>query len=161
MIHCYFLYKTLVLPIIDYGDIVYHGISQLEANCLQRLQNSACRAILRAEMRTSIDEMHAELDVNTLYQRRCQHIATQVFKLLRGMGPQNCQNMLTRVGYANGVSTRSSEKCTLVVPATRLRVTDNDFYVTGPKIWNQLPVQIRTLDSLESFKTEVKHFKFT
>ncbi len=35
------LYKTLILPIIDYGDTVYHGISQQDAYCLQKLQNTA------------------------------------------------------------------------------------------------------------------------
>ena len=84
-----------------------------------------------------------------------------VFKLLHGIGPEACQNLLTRVSYAHGVSTRSTENLTLEIPATRLRVTDNDFYVTGPETWNQLPVHIRTLDPLESFKAEIKLFKFT
>ena len=29
------LYKTLILPVFDYGDIVYHGISNREADTLQ------------------------------------------------------------------------------------------------------------------------------
>ena len=62
------LYKTLILPVFDYGDIVYHGISKADAESLQRLQNSACRAILKQDMYTPIDEMHAELDISKLYQ---------------------------------------------------------------------------------------------
>ncbi len=34
-------YKTLILPIIDYGDIIYDGVSQKNAVALQRLQNMA------------------------------------------------------------------------------------------------------------------------
>ncbi len=111
-------------------------------------------------MRTSIDDMHVELDVHTLYQRRCQHIVTQVFKLLHGIGPQNCQDLLKTVGINHDANTRSSVNLTLEVPLTRLRVTDNDLYIQGPKTWNQLPVHIRTLNSLDSFKEEIKKFIF-
>ena len=75
------LYKTLILPIIDYGDFIYHGISQHDADCLQKLQNSACRSILIADMYTTVQNMHEELNLKMLQQRRCQHIVTQIFRL--------------------------------------------------------------------------------
>ena len=40
------LYKTLILPIFDYGDIVYAGINKQDSDTLQKPQNVACRAIL-------------------------------------------------------------------------------------------------------------------
>ena len=154
------LYKTLILPIIDYGDMAYHGLNQQDAHCLQKLQNIACRAILRADMRTHIDEMHGELQVSTLYQRRCQHIVTLVFKFLNGMGPTSCCNLLQYVCCTHTVQTRASENQTLHVPLTRLKVTDNDFTVIGPKLWNQLPFNIKSIGSLEEFKVMIKTFIF-
>ena len=86
------LYKTLILPIIDYGDVVYHGISQQDAYSLQKLQNTAYHAILKADMQAHIDDMHDDLKVSTLYQRCCQHIVIQVYKFLHGIGsPPSCQ----------------------------------------------------------------------
>ncbi len=35
------LYKMLISPVIDNGDIVYHGISQKEMDKLQRPHNGA------------------------------------------------------------------------------------------------------------------------
>ena len=84
------LYEVLILPIIDYGDIVYHKLTQNDAIALQRLQNVACCAILKADSYTHIADMHEDLNLSMLYQRRCQHICTLMHKLLNGIGPSNC-----------------------------------------------------------------------
>ncbi len=55
---------------IDYGDFIYHGMNANDAACLQNLQNSACRSILRADMYASTMNMHEELNIDMLYQRR-------------------------------------------------------------------------------------------
>ena len=141
--------------------MVYHGISQQDSYCLQKLQNTACRSILKANMRAHIVDMHDDLNVATLYQRRCQHIAIQVFKFLRGIGPISCQSLLNYADSAQEITTRSSSNLTLTVPNTRLKLTDNDFTVIGPRIWNQLPIQMKALDSLETFKNEVAKFIFS
>ena len=111
-------------------------------------------------MRAQIVDMHDDLDVAAMYQRHCQHIAIQVFKFLRGIGPPSCQALLQYVGSAQEVLTTSSRTLTLILPNTRLKITDNDFTVVGPLIWNQLPPHIRTLDSVVSFKSEVSKFEF-
>ena len=41
------LYKTLILPIIDYGDILYDCITQKNAMILQRIQNMALKSVLK------------------------------------------------------------------------------------------------------------------
>ena len=60
------LYKTLILPIFDFGDIVYHKMSQTNADMLQRLQNMACRAILKMDRYAHVIDMHNELASKTL-----------------------------------------------------------------------------------------------
>ena len=148
----YIIIITLSLP---NTTIVYHGISQQDAYCLQKLQRTACRAILRADMHAHIDDMHNDLKVSTLYQRRCQHIVTQVFKFLHDIGPPSCCNLLKYVSSMHTVMTRSAENMTLHVPTTRLNVTDNDFTIVGPLMWNQLPHHIKSIGSIEDFKLEI------
>ena len=154
------LYKTLILPILDYGDFVYHGISQQDSDTLQKLQNTACRAILRADMYSSIAGMHEELNVNMLYQRRCQHIVAQMFKFAHSLGPKSCQNLVVYMCDKHHVKTRAADNLLLYIPQTRLKVTDNDFAVLGPRLWNQLPENIRAIDTLNDFKREIKNIVF-
>ena len=116
------LYKTLILPIIDYGDIVYHNMTQRDAYSLQKLQNTACRSILRADIRTPIWEMHDELNIHMLHQRRCQHIVTMIYKFVHGLGPTNCNDKIMLVSELHSVATRSADSLMLNVPHTRLIV---------------------------------------
>ncbi len=44
------VYKTLIVPIIDYADNIYQGISATDRDILQKLQNPACCVISQADM---------------------------------------------------------------------------------------------------------------
>ncbi len=68
------LYKTLISPILDYGDMLYAGITQKEKIKIQRLQNSACRIILRKGYLESADGMHPELNLDKLDLCRYKHV---------------------------------------------------------------------------------------
>ena len=145
------LYNTLILPIINYGDFIYHNMSQQDCYSLQKLQNTACHAILRADIRTAISDMHDDLEIDMLYQRHCQHIAIRVYQFVNGLGPTSCNEMMGLFADIHDRTTRSPTDLLLHVPQTRLRVTDNDFYVIDPKVWNQLPSSIRNIETLERF----------
>ena len=59
------LHKTLILPIYDYCDFIYFP-SGNSAESLQKLQNCALRSILWADLRTSTDILHAQVQVPRL-----------------------------------------------------------------------------------------------
>ena len=60
------LYKSLVLPHLDYCDLIYMCTTEENLQRLQYIQNCACRIILRADIYTSVTEMHHELKLPTL-----------------------------------------------------------------------------------------------
>ena len=68
------LYESLLLPHLDYCDTVYSLTSAANLQILQTLQNSACRTMLRVDRRAPVDEMHSDLKIMTLEQRRVLHI---------------------------------------------------------------------------------------
>ena len=74
------LYNSLVLPHLDYCDTVFMTANSTLLNKLQLVQNSACRTILLAESRTSSDEMHKELGLLRLNERRSLHLCFQLHK---------------------------------------------------------------------------------
>ncbi len=68
-------YKSLVLPVMDYGDVIYMATTKNVLNKLQQIQNVCCRIILRTNKRTPITEMHKELNLLKLELRREQHLS--------------------------------------------------------------------------------------
>ncbi len=63
------LYKSLILPHLDYCDVAYMNTTELNLNKLQLIQNIACRNILGVDRDTSANYMHSELQLQTLKQR--------------------------------------------------------------------------------------------
>ena len=55
------LYKSLVLPHIDLGDVLYDVASKEITNKLQLAQNAACRVILLCGKKDSTGKMHSDL----------------------------------------------------------------------------------------------------
>jgi hypothetical protein len=43
-------------------------------------------------------------------------------------------------------------------PQVRLRMSDADFGVVAPKVWNELPSEVRCASTLGEFKTRQKTF---
>ena len=57
------LYKSLITPHIDYGDVIYMSANKESLSKLQLVQNKACRLVLRAHRLTSTDDMHRNLNL--------------------------------------------------------------------------------------------------
>ncbi len=74
------LYKSLVLPHLDYCDLVYMCTTLHNLNRLQLVQNQACRTILMAPKETSTQNMHKQLELPLLAQRRQLHLSTECYK---------------------------------------------------------------------------------
>ena len=81
-----------------------------------------------------------------------------VFKSLNGQAPEYLSNLLTKCSETNVRSLRSSKQETLKVPFARTTYYEKSFSVTGHKLWNYLPIQIRQSSSLITFKNSVKSF---
>ncbi len=61
--------------------------------------------------------------------------------------------------HSPGRCLRSSNQKLLLVPRSRLKKKgDQAFAIAGPKLWNSLPVSIRTITTEELFKTRLKAY---
>ena len=48
----------------------------------------------------------------------------------------------------------------LVEPKTASAFGDRSFEKVGPKLWNELPIEMKTLSSIDLFKAALKTFLF-
>ena len=64
------LYKSLLLPYIDYYDTVYMVTNATDLKQLQLIQNAACRTLSLADRDTNAEYMHSEHKFLRLDDRR-------------------------------------------------------------------------------------------
>ncbi len=114
------VYKTLILPVIDYCDFVYIGTSAQNREILQKLQNCAFRSILGADKLARTKDTHKILKMDMLDTRQEKDAAIQVYKFINDLGPEECRNLFTYVQDHHDVNTRASSTSALMVPRINL-----------------------------------------
>ncbi len=149
------LYKSLVLPHLDYCDTVFMTASVTVLNKLQLIQNSACRTILLAEARTSTDEMHKELGLLKLNERRQLHLCFQLHKNIYVDDTSSLSKFFTPVIAVTGHRTRGAVGKSMVVVNLRSDTGRKAFSYHGPNSWNALPLQLRSIEIFNDFKKAV------
>ncbi len=149
------LYRSLLLPVLDYCSIVYMTASKNSLQKVQKIQNSACRIILFADRRTHVKEMHEELKLLYMDERAMYNFCVILFKCLNNMAPEYLKDLLTSRADAHNINTRAANEGELHVPRARTRAGECAFYVRGPSTWNTLPLNLRIIANLNEFKREI------
>ncbi len=147
------LYKSLVLPHLDYCDTVYMCTTVQNLNKLQLIQNGACRTILKVPKDTHVDDMHQDLGIPTLAQRRQAHLATECFKSV-SIPDSGLHYMFNPIGTNRRV-TRLSNNMGMTVPRLNTTQGRKAFRYRGPMCWNGLDNDLKTSESTATFKSKM------
>ena len=146
------LYKSLVLPVLDYADVMYDCLNVKDCRDIQKLQNYALRIINMAGYETSTRDMHIEADLMYLSDRRHSHTITYVYKGLHGLLPDGVAGQLIPVNTAHNLNTRAAHRNDLSLPAFHLDMTRRAFRYRGPSFWNKLPHDLKVVSVFVRFK---------
>ena len=127
---------------------------------LQLLQNHAARLIFRSRRREHITPLFIKLHWLPVKYRIDYKIATICFKCLHGLAPEYLRNILEI--YKPTRALRSAQdNLILKKPVMNYKsYGEKSFYFYGPLVWNSLPYSLRSIDSLDSFKKQLKTFLF-
>jgi hypothetical protein len=165
-IRCYFdrntverLVHSFITSHIDYANALLYGLPQSTIQPLQRLQNAAARLVLRRPKWASATEMLKDLHWLPVKHRITFKVALLVYKCLHGSGPQYlCELLKNR---PNNRILRSSNERLLLVPRMRTEsFGKRSFYYAAPSVWNELPMDVRSSQSVEIFKKRLKTYLF-
>ena len=141
------IYKAYILPILDYGDILYHTANVKYPNKLQRSQNKALKICLKQNMRTHTVNIHNDANINYLVHRRYSHACIEGYK----------RSKKVRYRKIAKVNTRLNNGPTLVnkLPHTEAYKKSVEYYVSV--IWNSLDAELRNIPSIHQFKQRLKN----
>ena len=151
------LYKTLLVPILDYCDVIYDCLTKYNSEILQKLQNGACRIILKRGKRTPTSEMHSQLKLHRLVDRRHLRTMEYMYKVVHRLLPDEVCNLLVLVRDQHTRQTRASARLDLVLPNLWLETSKKDIKYRGPLYWNMVDSDIRQIDNFVSFKNTLRN----
>ena len=99
------IYKNRILPILEHGDVLLVSAKARYKKKMQILQNKALKRALGLDPFTDTDEVHAAATINTLAQRRNQHLIQIMYKQLK-----NAYLWKREKTRRSGATTRSGNK---------------------------------------------------
>lgn len=123
---------------------------------LTKLQKRAARIILCADFDTSSVSMFQELGWQSVGNRLKYNKAVLTYKALNNLAPEYIANLLKPMSAMHLLNLRSMENGILHVPRSRTTLYNGAFSCSAPRLWNSLPQEARSSESLNSFKKCLK-----
>ena len=152
------LVHAFVSSRIDYCNSLLYGIPEYAIKRLRRVQNLAARVVTRSSKYSSTTPTLKKLHWLPVKYRIIFKVVLLTFKALRGMAPNYLKTLLQ--SYMPSRSLRSEIENLLIIPKARRKLGCHTFAYAAPKLWNELPVNIRTTTSLVSFRSSLKTHLF-
>lgn len=149
-------YQGYILPLIDYGSVVWGTTSATNIDRITKLQKRAARIILRADYTTPSAAMFHELGWLPVNKRLKYNKAVFTYKAVNNLSPQYITDLLKPMSETHSRTLRSSVNGALAVPRSRSSLFDRSFSYSAPRLWNSIPTSIRNSSNLNSFKNNIK-----
>jgi len=128
---------------VDYCNSLLFGISDNLLRRLQAIQNAATRLVTgtrHSEHITPVLRQFYWLPVQQCIEFK---LAVLVYKAMNGLSPHYLADDCQLTSTAGRRRLWSSLIATCEVPRTRTSSVDRSFIVTGPRLWNSLPLHLR------------------
>lgn len=147
-------YKTLVRPTLEYASTAWDPHTQANIKQLETVQRRAARFIT-GDYRTtsSTSQMISKLGLETLQLRRQHAKLTMMFRITHGLVDIPADKYLRHTqSCTRSHGCNNSDVIRFWVPYCRTDIYRNSFFISGPRLWNQLPHQLATVATLEQLR---------
>uniref|UniRef100_A0A669ESL6 Reverse transcriptase domain-containing protein n=1 Tax=Oreochromis niloticus TaxID=8128 RepID=A0A669ESL6_ORENI len=153
------LVHTFISSRLDYCNALFSCVSKASLNRLQAVQNAAARLLTHSNKFSHVTPILKSLHWLPVGYRYKFKILTFTFMSLQGEAPTYISELLQP--YSPKRTLRSTDSGLLSIPRTRLKTKgDHAFQTLAPIMWNGLPSPLRTIDTVASFKKQLKTHLF-
>ena len=155
------LVSAFVTSTLDNGNSILYGLPKKSLDRLQSVQNSAVRLINGTKRREHITPQLQELHWLPVASRIDFKIATLVYCCISGSAPSYlCELIELQVPSRPGLRSNQDALKLVVRKNRKKKYGERAFFNCAPRVWNNLPLSIRSLPTLQSFKTQLKSHYF-
>ena len=155
------LVHSFIYSRLDYNNSLFFGVSERGITLLQSIQNRAARLVVGTAKYDHITPVLRTLHWLTMEKRVVFKICLLAYKCVNGLAPQYLIDRFAAKKPSHLYALRSNDSNPLVVPITRLKIGSRNFAVTGPMLWNKLPMHLRRPGlSMVEFKKDLKTYLF-
>jgi len=158
------LVHSSVLFFLDYCNSVYSSLTEANIRKLQKAQNDAARFVFGIydykAKRQPVSPLLKKLHFLPVRYRISYKIALLTFKCLNNLAPHYLTSLITVREPNRRASRLDDDFYVLSRPAKpNFRRTEGAFSHAAPRIWNNLPYELRCLTDINIFKNRLKtHF---
>ncbi|XP_039901842.1 uncharacterized protein LOC120742540 [Simochromis diagramma] len=138
---------------LDYCNSLFTCLNMKGLARLQVVQNSAARLLTRSNKGAHMTPVLKSLHWLPIRFRFHFKILVLTFRALQRQAPPYIADLIHT--HTSTRNLRSANQNLLVVPRG-----DRSFQAVAPRLWNALPLFLRGLDSVETFKKQLKTFLF-
>ena len=153
------LLHAFVSSKLDRCNARTYGLPKYKLNRLQLVLNTAGRVVTRRRKYDHITPVLIKFHWLPVYYRVLFKVLLLVFKALNGLAPHYVSDLLNKRVSVRSLRSNSQELHN--IPRSRTKTYDNRaFSVAGPRLWNELPLDIRTVSDVNVFKRRLKTHLF-
>jgi hypothetical protein len=149
------LYNSMILPIMEYCDVIYDGSADTHLDRLENVQRQAALTCTGAYRHTNHDTLLDELGWPLLSVRRKHHRLNLMYKIQNGLSPQyliGACPVLTRERTNYDLRTGMN----ITNPLLRTTTYQKSFFPQTISDWYSLKLSIRNSPSISSFKDTLR-----
>ena len=140
------LYKTMILPIIDYCDVIYDNCNEKNSHSLELVHNKAARMVFGAFFTTNVSKLlNEELGWESLKSRRHRHKIYLFHRIIHGNVPSYLSDILSSSQL--GVTRQSCRQNNIRPFLCKTRAYQDSFFPSTATLWNALPEYLKCENS--------------
>ena len=138
--------KTMFCSVIDYGNIFLSSCIDGDLGDIQTLQNHALRCCYKVTdpRNYHVQDLHQAANIVSVDKRRVRQILTCIWRNI------NKDFIKIKIPLRH---TRAAEGPTIYLPVPHTELYKKSVFYHGAFLWNNLPVNIRMQENIDSFKT--------
>ena len=161
------LANALVSSCLDYCNSLFYSLRLCDLKRLQSVQNTLCRIVTRSSRFTSITPARKQLHWLPIQYRILFKLNLLTFKALHTQSPPYLKSYL--VHYTSVYNTRRSNPKQHVLHTIKynrklhssIKQLHHSFAYSAPRLWNKLPLHVRSSSTVGTFRSQLKSYLFT
>ena len=145
---------SFLRPILEYASVVWDNCTVAEKDSLEKIQHEAAHIVTGTTRSITLNNLYNEIGWLSLADRRTYQKLVYTFNIINGLAPDYLCSI-----YPNAVSNRSQyplrNALYIDTIARRIDIFAKSFIPSSVKLWNDLPPDVKPLQSLTLFKSKI------